>query len=82
MKRVPTPISTYAVVRGEIVLYRERGNERIAVDNARAGSLLGELALIAETTRLNSARADFDTDLIRLNRKLFRRILEEYPSCP
>jgi CRP-like cAMP-binding protein len=42
--------------------------------------MLGELALIADTTRLTSAKAEIDTDFLRLSRKLFRRILEEYPD--
>ena len=72
--------SGYVVVRGRIVLYRERDGERVTVGNAGPGAMLGELALIADTTRLTSARAETDTDFLRLNRKLFRRILEEYPD--
>jgi CRP-like cAMP-binding protein len=72
--------SGYVVVRGSIVLYRERDGERVTVGNAGPGAMLGELALIADTTRLTSARAETDTDFLRLNRKLFRRILEEYPE--
>jgi CRP-like cAMP-binding protein len=37
------------------------------------------MALIAETTRMTSARADTTVDLIAVNRRLFRRLLEEYP---
>jgi CRP-like cAMP-binding protein len=72
--------SAYVVVKGGIVLYRERDGERAVLGHAGAGVMLGELALIADTTRLTSARAEVDTDLLRLNRKLFRRILEEYPD--
>jgi CRP-like cAMP-binding protein len=72
--------SAYVVARGRIVLYRERNDQQLVVEHAGAGVMLGELALIAETKRLTSARAEVDTDLIRLNRKLFRRILEEYPE--
>lgn len=72
--------SAYIVVRGGIVLYRDRDGERAVVGYANSGVMLGELALIAETRRLTSARAEVDTDLLRLNRKLFRRILEEYPE--
>lgn len=72
--------SAYVVARGGVVLYRERDGERAIVGYAGAGVMLGELALIAETTRLTSARAEVDTDLLRLSRKLFRRILEEYPE--
>lgn len=72
--------SAYVVARGGIVLYRERDGEQAVVGYAGAGVMLSELALIAETRRLTSARAEVDTDLIRLSRKLFRRILEEYPD--
>jgi CRP-like cAMP-binding protein len=72
--------SAYIVVNGRIVLYRERDGDSAVVGYARSGAMLGELALIAQTKRLTSARAEVDTDLLRLNRKLFRRILEEYPE--
>jgi CRP-like cAMP-binding protein len=72
--------SGYVIARGRVVLYRERDGERTTVGHAGIGAILGELALIADTTRFTSARAETDTDLIRLNRKLFRRILEEYPD--
>ncbi|WP_163364864.1 cyclic nucleotide-binding domain-containing protein, partial [Escherichia coli] len=44
------------------------------------GAVLGEMAIIAQTKRLTSAMADTETEVIRLNRSLFRRILEEYPE--
>ena len=72
--------SAYVVAKGKIVLFREREGKRVTLDYSGPGTMLGELALIAETKRLTSARADTDTELIRLNRKLFRRILEEYPD--
>jgi CRP-like cAMP-binding protein len=72
--------SAYIVARGRIVLYRERAEGRVYREHAGAGVMLGELALIAESTRLTSARAEVDTELLRLNRKLFRRILEEFPE--
>ena len=72
--------SAYIVARGRIVLYRERRDGRVDLEDAGAGVILGELALIAESTRLTSARAEVDTELVRLNRKLFRRVLEEFPE--
>ncbi|MGE0501091.1 MAG: cyclic nucleotide-binding domain-containing protein [Rhizobiaceae bacterium] len=70
----------YVVVGGKIGLYRERDGRRVAVGKVGSGALIGEYALIAETARLTGAVALADTDLIRLNRKPFRRILEEYPE--
>lgn len=72
--------SAYVVVSGDILLFRESEGERVAVGSAGPGSLLGELALIADTRRMTSAAAATDTEVIRLNRKMFHRILEEYPD--
>jgi CRP-like cAMP-binding protein len=72
--------SAYVVVNGGVALFRERDGERAVVGRAGPGSMLGELALIADSSRLTSAQAEIDTDFLRLNRKLFHRILEEYPD--
>ncbi|MGX8011258.1 cyclic nucleotide-binding domain-containing protein [Mesorhizobium sp. ORM8.1] len=72
--------SAYIVVNGLIALYREQDGERIPIGTAGPGSMLSELALIADTRRLTSASAAADSEVIRLSRKMFRRILEEYPD--
>lgn len=71
--------SAYVVVTGGFVLYRE-GGERLVVGHAGPGAIMGELALIADTRRLTSASAEVDSQVLRLNRQMFRRILEEYPQ--
>lgn len=72
--------SAYVVVSGRIALYREIGDERLELGSAGPGAMLGELALIADTRRPTSASAAVDSEIIRLNRKMFHRILEEYPE--
>ena len=71
----------YVIVQGRVVLYRDSNGEAIAVSRLGEGAILGELALVAETKRLTYAAAETDVELIRLNRSLFRRILEEYPEA-
>ncbi|MBN9232628.1 MULTISPECIES: cyclic nucleotide-binding domain-containing protein [Phyllobacteriaceae] len=72
--------SAYVVISGSIALYREAEGTRIIIGTAGPGAILGELALIADTRRLTSASAAADSQVLRLNRKMFRRILEEYPD--
>ena len=72
--------SAYVVVKGVISLYRETSGERVEIGTAGPGAMLGELALIADTQRLTSASAATDAEVLRLSRKMFRRILEEYPE--
>lgn len=72
--------SAYVVIAGRIVLYREGEGERLVIGHVGPGAIMGELALIADTKRLSSASAEVDSEVLRLNRRMFRRILEEYPD--
>ena len=63
----------FVVATGTVELYREAGT-------AGPAAMRGELALIAGGERLTGATAATDIEVIRLNRSLFRRILEEYPD--
>ena len=72
--------SAYIVVKGRVSLYREQDGERVEITSVGPGAMLGELALIADTRRLTSAEAATDAEVLRLNRSMFRRILEEYPD--
>ena len=70
----------FVVASGSVGLYRNKDGERVKVGVAGPGAILGELALIAESRRLTGAMAETDIEVIRLNRTLFRRILQEYPE--
>lgn len=72
--------SAYVVIRGRVVLYRERPGGPAVIGTVSQGAMLGELALVADTRRLTSAAAETDAELLRLTRRMFRRILEEYPD--
>jgi len=71
----------FVVAAGRIGLFREDAEgKRVLVAEAGPGAMLGELALIADTIRPTGAVAVEDTELVRLSRKLFHRILQEYPE--
>ena len=70
----------YVVASGSIVLFRENDKNRTPIATVNAGAILGELALIADTRRLTSAAAATDSEVLRLNRKMFHRMLAEYPE--
>ncbi|MBO6539939.1 MAG: cyclic nucleotide-binding domain-containing protein [Rhizobiaceae bacterium] len=72
--------SAYVVTAGKIELSRNRDGETVKAGEAGPGAMLGELALISGGKRLTSAAAAEDSEVMRLNRSLFRRILEEYPE--
>jgi CRP-like cAMP-binding protein len=70
----------YVVTEGRIGLFYEDGPHRIEVSSVGPGTLVGELALIADTRRLTGGEAGDDSELLRIDRRVFRRILEEYPE--
>lgn len=70
----------FVIAEGAVDLFRLRQGERHVIQRAGPGTMLGEFALIAQTDRPAGAVAAEDSVVIRLNRALFRRILEEYPE--
>jgi len=70
----------FVVVQGEVELLEGEGENQRVVARAARGSLLGEMALMAETRRPTTAVTRTDCDLIRVSRPLFRRMLQEYPE--
>jgi CRP-like cAMP-binding protein len=70
----------FVVVSGQIDLTTTIGEKEIILGNYGPGSLIGEMALITKTTRITSAVAHTDAQLIRLSRTIFLRVLEEFPD--
>jgi CRP-like cAMP-binding protein len=71
----------FVVAEGSIGLFREDADgERVILATVSRGAMLGELALIADSVRPTGAVALEETDLVRLSRRLFHRILQEYPD--
>ena len=70
----------YVVTKGRIALYRTVDGQRVPFAYAEPGDTLDEMALIAHVRRKAGAYADEESEVIRLNRSLFRRIMEEYPE--
>lgn len=70
----------YIIVRGHIILCHEEDPDRRPISIAGPTEILDEMALITDTRRLTSAYAREEAQVLRLNRSMFRRILEEYPE--
>ncbi|WP_421873958.1 cyclic nucleotide-binding domain-containing protein [Pararhizobium sp.] len=71
----------YAIASGSVTLTRRLVDGRVeVVDTVGRGTLLSELAMISFVERKFTATAEEDSEVIRINRPLFRRMLEEYPE--
>ncbi|HEY9058176.1 MAG TPA: cyclic nucleotide-binding domain-containing protein [Aurantimonas sp.] len=70
----------FVIASGTVVLVSQGRDRQKAVGSFGPGTLLGELALITETTRPASAKAETSCELLRITRPMFRRMLEEYPE--
>jgi CRP-like cAMP-binding protein len=71
----------FAIASGTVTLTRNLVDGSVeAVDTVGRGTLLSELAMISFVERKFTATAEEDSEVIRINRPLFRRMLEEYPE--
>lgn len=73
--------SAFVVLAGELTLEVGRAEAARTVGSAAVGTLLGETALISQTSRQTSAIAAGEVEVLRIQRAVFRRLLEEYPAA-
>ncbi len=71
----------YVIVSGNITLFHDSEEGRVTIRSVGPGAMIGEMALIAQASRLTGALAEEETEVIRISRSIFRRILEEYPDA-
>lgn len=62
------------------LLQRDRRGKPIQVGEADKGDLLGELAIVSAANRKVTAMAVEDSEVMRIHRPMFRRMMEEYPE--
>ncbi len=62
------------------LLQRDRRGKPIQVGEADKGDLLGELAIVSAANRKVTAMAVDDSEVMRIHRSMFRRMMEEYPE--
>jgi CRP-like cAMP-binding protein len=72
--------AAFILAEGTIELFRERQDKQVPVGTLEPGALIGEYALITTTQRPASAVAAGAVSLLKVDRRSFRRILEEYPD--
>ena len=75
-RRGETSDAGYVVLSGAIALQTETGLETVV----RAPTLIGESALVTETTRGATATAREPSSVLKVTRTLFHRVLDEYPD--
>src|SRR5690349_16547427 len=71
----------YVVQDGSFTLKADNTEASVAEMTATRGALLGELALLTETTRPVTATAAEPSTVIRVPRGLFLKMLEGYPEA-
>ncbi|MDF1608232.1 cyclic nucleotide-binding domain-containing protein [Hoeflea sp. YIM 152468] len=71
----------FVVALGRFELSRgSKAGPAVQLGFAETGTLLGELAMVTAVNRSMTAIAPDTAEVIRINRPLFRRMLEEYPD--
>lgn len=68
----------YVIVNGSIDLIS--GKDNTIVSTHTTGSLIGEMALISQIDHAATAIATEHSEVLKITRALFRRMIEEYPE--
>lgn len=72
--------NAYLIKRGQIRLYKKKGETVIEIDTIRAGSLLGELAFLDQQPRSASAEAIVETEVVEISATLLSDTLSKTPE--
>jgi CRP-like cAMP-binding protein len=72
--------SAFIIMDGEVRMSISSDGRDLDSQHLYPGSLIGELALVAETRRSAMATAVEDLRVIQIRRSLFRRVMDEYPG--
>jgi len=70
----------YVVLSGQIDLFRVQAEGQVILYSVLPGAMTGEMALLAKTKRPVSAMAAKESEVLRVSRNIFHRILDEYPE--
>lgn len=71
----------FVVLSGRLKLTRDLPAGRNApIGDAEPGAILTEIAMISDASRHFTATAATDSEVMRISRVLFHRMLEEYPE--
>lgn len=70
----------FVVVSGSIELLSFQDGQVKLLSTFKAGSLLGEMALISINKRIGTAVVNADCELMKISRVMMHRILNEYPE--
>ena len=72
--------SGFVITEGQVRMTISEEGRDVDSQMLSVGSLIGEMALVAETRRSAMATATDDVRAIQIRRALFRRVMDEYPD--
>lgn len=70
----------YVILSGSVELFSFEKEGAKLLQTFRAGSLLGEMALISSNKRIGTAIVKDNCELMKISRETMHRILNEYPE--
>jgi CRP-like cAMP-binding protein len=72
--------SLFVIIRGEVVIVRETGGQRMEVTTLGDGEFFGEMALLTDTPRVASVEAVTTVEMFEVSRDTMRRLIQEFPQ--
>lgn len=70
----------FIIKKGSIRVFRSKDQRIITLDTLRTGTVIGEIAMIADVPRTASGLAIEDTDVLKITKQEFNAVFEKVPD--
>ncbi|MBI3915298.1 MAG: cyclic nucleotide-binding domain-containing protein [Chloroflexi bacterium] len=82
MEEGSPPDALYVILDGDVEILKQSGGQNVSIAVRRAGEVLGELSLLAQTPRTASVRALVPSQILKISAQSFKHLLACSPSAP
>lgn len=70
----------YLIRSGSVIVARRIGGREVVMSYVPAGNFIGEMAVLSDAPRSATVKANVNTEAVKLNADVLRRLLQEEPS--
>ncbi|OCC03208.1 hypothetical protein BA190_19695 [Labrys sp. WJW] len=74
------PDAAYVILKGDVELLAQNGENLIAIGTEGPGAMIGEVAVLCDARRFTSARAHTDISVMRINKDCLLRMMQDNPQ--
>ena len=72
--------SMYLITKGQLRVFKKKGDQQIEIDTLRPGQILGEMGFLDQQPRSASAEAIIDTEVVEISQQIYAATFVNIPE--